>query len=813
MKKIIITTLILLIFSTISIQAQTLSQTIRGTVIDADSKVPLVGVVVRIVDSNQNKGARTNADGDFEIKDVSIGRISLNLSYIGYENKLIPNVEVNSGKQAILNINMRESKRKIKAVKIKARKSGELRNDMVLISGNSITVAETQRFAGSFNDPSRMVTSMAGVSGLGSEYDNDIIIRGNSPKFVQWRLEGIEIPSPNHFAQLGGSGGAISALNSDLLATSDFYTGAFSAEYGNVLSGVMDMKLRKGNNKKREYAIGVGLLGSDATFEGPFKQGYRGSYLVNVRYSTLAPAQALGIFDATDGIPKYRDAAFKLFLPTKKFGTFSLWGLNGNSSLIEEGVDSVNFNINATDKIVGTEDWRENYTTGFYTGGINHFLPLSKKVYLETILSYSNNRVLADETLKIQGKVEDSIGTVLKDTLKDTYKDFYNKTTQNNLRISTKLNAKINASHKIEIGTKYIQSNNQINEYYFDDDDQKNVTNIDFNKSIGSMRSFVNWKYRITEDLTMVAGVHHFFVKLNNEHSVEPRLALKYKLSPKSSLSLAYGKHSTMETIPNYFAKVRDNNGNITEPNKNLGLLKAHHYVIGYNHRLAKNVNAKVEVYYQDLYNIPVHNDSNSFVSTINEVNDFQNIDLVNAGTARNYGIEMTVEKFFSNNYYYMGNASFYSSTYKSLENKERNTTFNGGFSLNALFGKEFTQLSKKKNKTVAINLRANYTGAKRIIPLIKDANGNVIVFPNEGVGRDVSKAYENGLDNLFQMNFSASYKVNRPSATHEFSLDIINVLNNKAKVYEFYNPRAANGVGYVQQLSLLPNILYRVHF
>ena len=804
---------LILMITSVATHAQELTQTIRGTITDADGINPIIGASVLVLDSSNKFGARADVNGDFSIPNVPIGRKALKITAVGFQQQVIPNVELTSGKQVVLNIKLQERIKSLKKVVIKTRKKGHVGNEMSLISGNAISVEETQKYAGSLQDPSRMVTALAGVSGLGSEFDNDIIIRGNSPKYVQWRLEGIEIPSPNHFSQLGGSGGAISALNGDLLATSDFYTGAFTAEYGNVLSGVMDMKLRKGNNKKREYSIGVGLLGSDATFEGPFKKGYRGSYLVNIRYSTLAPAQALGVFDATDGIPKYRDAAFKLYLPTKKLGTFSLFGITGNSVLEETGTDSIYEQIGDNEFMNYKEPWSEWYQTNFYTGGINHTIPVSKKSFLKTTIAYASNGILADETLSLSGIVQDSLGLKLKDTSRATYTDFYSKNTQNTLRVGTKLDMKINSQHKIEVGTKFISMQAKSFEKYFDDDLGKDQTLLDFNESINSVRSYASWKYRVREKLTLVSGLHHFHVLFNGENSLEPRLAARYQIDPKSSVTAGYGRHSTMESIPNYFAKVENSNGTLTEPNRDLELLKADHFVLGYKRKLSKNLNAKVEVYYQRLFNLPVHNNDSSFFSTINEVNDFDNIDLVNKGTGKNYGIELTLEKYFSDNYYFMLNGSLFDSKYTSLENIERNTVYNSNFSMNALYGKEFVKLGKKKNKVIGLNGRINYTGAKRIIPLYRNANGQAIFNTATNSFRDISKAYENGLDNLFQVNFGASYKINRPKATHEFTLDIINLLNNKANVYEFYNPRFENNTGYVTQLSLLPNILYRVHF
>lgn len=322
MKKL----LLLLLLAGIALQshAQNLTQTLRGNITDIDGKFPLIGANVVILGSNPILGTTADVDGNFRFDQVPLGRVNLKLTYVGYEEKIIPNITLTSGKEVVLELAMQESLTEMQAVVVKATKNkGDLNNDMSLISARSVTVDETQRYAGSFNDPARMVSSFAGVT-ANPEGNNDIVVRGNSPKYVQWRLEGVEIPNPNHFGAIGGTGGPISALNSNLLANSDFYTGAFSPEYGDVLSGVFDVKFRSGNNEKREYTFGIGALGIDATLEGPFKKGYAGSYLINYRYSSLALLDGVGLVDF-GGVPKYQDAAFKINLPTKKLGAFSEW--------------------------------------------------------------------------------------------------------------------------------------------------------------------------------------------------------------------------------------------------------------------------------------------------------------------------------------------------------------------------------------------------------------------------------------------------------------------------------------------------------
>ena len=321
MRKLIAIVLLGTFFTTQTV-GQGLTQTVRGTITDADSKMPLIGATVMIVGSDPIIGTASDVDGKFRLENVSTGRVTLQLTYLGYDNITIPNIVVNSGKEVVLQLSMQESVIKINEVEVAAYKNkGEAINDMSLLSARSISAEETNRYAGGFNDPSRIMSNFAGVATV-NDGSNSIIVRGNSPKYIQWRLEGIQITNPNHFNDQNSAGGAVSTLNNNLLATSDFYTGAFSPEYGDALSGVYDVKLRAGNNEKFESVFGFGILGTDLTLEGPLKKGYSGSYLINYRYSTASIISDLGLIDV-GGIPKFQDAAFKVVLPTDKTGTFS----------------------------------------------------------------------------------------------------------------------------------------------------------------------------------------------------------------------------------------------------------------------------------------------------------------------------------------------------------------------------------------------------------------------------------------------------------------------------------------------------------
>lgn len=811
MKKLSLAILLIALLSTVSF-GQNLTQTVRGSVVDTDSKRPLIGAQIVFLGSDPLVGTTTDLDGNFRFENISLDRITLQISFIGYGYLTLPNIVVNSGKEVVLNLSMMESFETLSEVVVIGNKDdGTALNDMSLISSRSISVEQTERFAGSFNDPSRILSNFAGVTST-QDGSNDIIVRGNSPKYIQWRLEGLEIKNPNHFADQNSVSGGISALNANLLARSDFYTGAFSPEYGDVLSGVYDVNMRAGNNEKLEATFGFGLLGTDLTLEGPFKKGYGGSYLINYRYSTISLVNDIGLADI-DGLLKYQDASFKIVLPTKKHGVFSLFGLGGKSSFLLEDVKPDLWDTPGDGSL--DPNIIEDFDKGTHLAnfGIKHTLPINDNSFIKTSLSYSNNGIDDDvfesEITKILGEQ----GEFLRDSIMSRRLNYQGRLKNSAYRGAITYNNKLNAKNKIKIGTKYAFLDYDNNQSRFQEDGTTRFAVVDVVEIISTIRNFFSWKHRLSEDITIVSGVHNMNVLFNNKSTIEPRFAVKWKVNNTSSFNAGYGKHSTMESMHNYFTKVEMEDGSVIEPNKDLGLLKSHHFVLGYEKRFSKNLMAKFEVYYQALYDLPVENNDTSFYATINEGLEYKYVDLVNEGTGKNYGVELTIERFFDKNYYFLINGSVYNSKYKSLEGRERNTQYNGNYLVNVLMGKEFQNLGKKKNQTLSINGKVFYGGGKRIIPLLRDGQGDLAVDTGNNNYWDYEKAYDNKLVDIYQITLSASYKFNRPKATHEIFINLDNVTNTKGKVSEYYDESEPNSIGHLTQFGLFPNLMYRVYF
>ena len=758
---------------------QSIRQTIRGTITDQDSGAPLPGATVVVQNIDPVIGSVTDKDGRFRLADVPIGRVGLKVSYVGYEERIISNLLVGAAKEVVLNVAIAESVETLAEITITSgHLKGEALNEMALASSHTFSVEETRRYAGSFDDPARMVSAFAGVN-VNADGFNDIIVRGNSPKGILWRLEGIAIPNPNHFAGEGSTGGPINSLSSKMLDDSDFFTGAFAPAYGNVTSGVFDMRLKRGNNERREYTAAFSSLGIDMTAEGPFVKGHRGSYIANYRYSALDLLDKAGVIDF-GGVPRYQDMSFKLQLPAGTRHNFSLFGLGGLS-----GID--------------TEDEDENVITGRYRGrykvgiiGLTHTFQFNDAMYLESSLAATGshntyNYKIPDEE-NFYAIEDGEIG-------------------KSSVVAASTFNYKLNARHKIESGLilTQLRYNMRADEWDFNDDIL--VNELMDNGRSSSFQAFTSWKYRINDALTMVSGLHYLQFALNNNYSFEPRFAMKWQFTERQSLDAGFGLHSNLEGISTYMARNYIEGGPFTRPNKDLDLTKAIHAVLGYGNRLGSNTHLKVEAYYQYLYDVPVEDSYSSAFSMLNQSEGYTTRKLVNEGNGRNYGLEITLERFLYNGLYYMGTASLFRSLYAPNDGVERKSAFDSKYVFNLIGGKEFAVGNPSKNKVLFINSKIALIGGKRYSPIDLEAS----VAKGTEVTDELHPFSRKG-DGIFRADLSIGLRRNRKRTTTELKLDIQNVFNNQTVLGEYYI-NALEVIKNETQQGLLPNISYKISF
>lgn len=774
------------LFVTVFLSAQDLTQTIRGRVLDNESEVSLPGAAVIITTMTPVKGVSTDLDGYFVIKDIPIGRHDIKISFLGYNDVRLPNILVGSAKEVVLNVSMVESYQSIDEVVITAEsKKDGTNNEMATVSSRSFSTEETSRYAASVDDPARMAQSYAGVSST-DDLSNEIIVRGNSPLGLLWRINGIEVPSPNHFSEEGASGGGISALSINMLDNSDFFTGAFPAEYGNATSGVFDVKLRNGNSNKHEYVFQLGVLGTDIALEGPLKKGSNASYLVNYRYSTLGLLTGLGIIDLGGDNNIFQDLAFQFNVPTKKAGVFKLFALGGLSNG-ESVVDEAEIKEEPTG-----EYYDDNYNSDVAVVGLSNQLFLGEKAYLKTTLSYSAQQIGFTERLIDNFTLE-------RDQI---YKD---KFVNESYRANSFLNYKINVKHTIRVGGTF--SNLGYNLFAEGDNDfGQNVTYLDQSGSTNQLQQYAQWKYRFHKDWTLNTGYHYLYFGLNDNQSFEPRVGLKYQIDEIQSLSAGFGLHSRIAPLSFYNSEIPNGDGTTSKQNKSLDFTKALHYVIGYDRQLGEELRVKIEAYYQDLYDIPVSPEPTSTGSGVNFSSGLIDTRVVAEGTSQNIGFEFTLEKFFSKNYYYLFTASIFDSKYQMPDGREFNTRFNSNYRLTLLGGKEFP-LGKNDNNLLALNGRFIWAGGNRVTPIDLQASQ----WTQETQFVD-SKAFEDQVPAYWRGDITVSYRINNEKVAHIISLQVQNV-TNRENVAGYYYDTDEQKVLPFTQFGLIPILKYRLEF
>lgn len=764
-----------------------ITQTVRGTVIDRISQTPLPGAVVSVLNSDPMIGSAANENGEFLIKNVPVGKQSLKITYIGYKLITMQNLSINAGKELVLTIQMEEDITEMKEVEVVAKmdKTKPL-NEMSAVSTRAFSVEETQKFAAAVNDPARMATSFAGVVG-GPDGNNIISVRGNSPNGLLWRMEGVEIPNPNHFSNVGTSGGGISILSSQLLTNSDFSTGAFAAEYGNALSGVFDLKLRKGNNQKREYTAQLGLLGADFAVEGPFKKGYGGSYLVNYRYSTLSMLGKIGV-PLGDAITNFQDVSFNIHLPTKKLGTFGVFGFGGLSYQTTQA---------KKDSLKWKDDDFASYNSKFYanTGavGLTHVILLKNNDYLRTVLACSGTQ---------NGYTQEKMQNDYLNFIKDYQQQF----TQSKITLSSIYTRKINASSSIRAGIILNQLGYNLLQKELNDSSVL-TEKINTFGSTQTGQAFFQWNYKISPKFTSNIGLHYFQLFLNNSNSLEPRASVKYQVNNKNNIALGYGLHSQLQPIGAYFAKVQQPNDQYIVPNKALGLSKAHHIVLGFDHIINEYSHIKIETYYQHLFNIPVSNDTNNTFSMVNAIDGYYTGQLLNKGLGKNYGAELTYERFLNKNLYYLVSGSLYESKYQASNGKWFDTRFNTNFALTVTLGKEWILSEKRKSRIVGFNFKSIYVGGFRYTPI--DLNASIAAGETRYVD---SETFTKQNPSYYRLDTRISVKRNYKKVTTTFALDIQNTTNRKNVGGQYFDLKSG-AIKYWYQAPLIPILSYRVEF
>jgi len=814
---------VLMSLMVVALSAQTITQTIRGKVIDTDAKYPLVGVSVLLADDGLDKliGTTTDLDGFFRLTDVPLGRHNLKFSFMGYKDVVMSNLILTSQKELVLEVSLEEMAMSLSDVEVRATRSGEARNEMAIVSARAFTVEEADRYAGSRGDPSRMASNFAGVQGA-DDSRNDIVIRGNSPGSVLWQLEGVNIPNPNHFGAAGTAGGPVNIINNKILGHSDFYTGAFPAEFGNTVSGVFDLQFRKGNNENHERSFQLGFMGAELFLEGPINKDKRSSYLVGYRYSSLQLFTAMGIDVGTTAIPKYQDFAFKFNFPLKNNGNISVFAVGGKSDIaIKVSEENI-----AERNLYGEKDRDQYFGSRMGVLGVSYEKVLRNNTFMKATLAASQENVAAHHYF--------IVGTVKPDGFLNIQAmppilgyDF----TTNKYSQVVSFFKKLDSRNTINYGFQ-----NDI--YQFNLMDSARQVTIPPNQIGGGLQyeatpwtnrwttdgelavlsqPYVQWKHKLNESVSFVAGLRSQYFSLTNSWSViEPRAGLTWRLPNNQGINFGMGMHSQIQAPYTYFFRFTDvgrPDAGFRQHNRDMDFTRSTHLVLGYDRTIGKQVRMKLETYYQKLTNVPVENRPSSF-SLLNTGASFNRlfpeVGLINDGIGENYGVELTLEKYYSKGYMFLFTGSLFEALYKGSDGVWRDTEFNGNYAFNLLGTKEF----KTRRGLIGVGTNLTTAGGRRYGPVDvqRTQEAQEVIFQDAARNSLQFRPY-------FRADLRVNYRINTKNLHHEIALDLINVLNTKNILSltwapnEIDNPDPDKSIIQNYQLGFLPIFYYKIDF
>ncbi|WP_193217944.1 MULTISPECIES: TonB-dependent receptor [unclassified Imperialibacter] len=771
-----------------AVSARQLTQTVRGTVVDNTTKEPLIGASVALLPLASGVGTSTNEWGEFEINDVPVGRQSIQITYTGYKSHIVRELLVVSGKQNVVHVALEQSPLELEEVKVSAASDNQ---EFEQMSKVDITAEQFQRIAANYLDPARVVMSSPSVANT-NDQNNAVSVRGNSPIANTWRLEGVEIVNPNHLANAGTisdrptqNGGGVNVLSTQMLDKSSFLMGYMPAGYGNAIGGIFDMNLRRGNNQQREYTAQASLIGLDFAAEGPFKKGGSASYLVNYRYSFTGVLALMGVDFGGETI-KFQDLSFNVSLPETPIGKVTLFGVNGWNSNVyrrRKGRATVDKELSDID-----------YASSIYAYGITQEATLGGKNSWRNVLVYSSTTTERDQ---ITHELNDpSLTLSTKDNEQVAKLSFASS-------VMTRWGDRITSKAGVR-GTTYQWG---IDRFEWDSSNLtfNGIPQPDFNLDIKSLllQPFVSGNFAIGSKVDLDLGLNSSWFGYTKEFLLEPRANLEVRMAPKTSFSFRSGIYSqVLSPYAYYTATSFPASGQpVTlsdRGNPGLRYVKSWSSEIGWTQKIGNSSTLGATAFYQSLYDLP-----NSYDGYYDYFN-YMNYDgtypldvLASGGRGRVYGVSVEHRQQIVNGFYIWWGGSMYRSEYQDLFGKYRASNFDGRYSLNATFGKEW--MATKKNgieRLFGVNSRMLYQGS----------------FLQQGPDGIGGIFYANRLGDYFRVDMRVQWTRFKKGHTQMFAIDIQNLLNVDNPAY-YYFDTVQNRQVLKYQLGMIPVLVYRIDF
>jgi len=588
---------------------------LRGKVVDITNNEPLP--FVNIVVSGTSIGAVSDIDGNFLLNGLEPGFVRLEASFVGYKRTISSEIEVRVATTNSIEIQMEKAQTELEEVTVSAspfRKTPESP-----VSLRSIAIGEIEKSPGANRDISKVIQSFPGVQSTPA-FRNDIIIRGGGPSESRFYLDDVEVPIINHFATQGASGGPVGILNADFIREVDYYSGAFPANRGNALSGVLEFNQIDGNDEKLKFSGTIGASEIAATLDGPL--GEKTNYVLSVRRSYL---QFLFSVLELPFLPTFTDMQFKVRTRFDRKNELTLIGLGAYD------VNQLNLDIEEPDEqqeyiltqLAENTQWSytlgaiyKHYRENSYQTFVVSRSQLDNKAdkYLENDDSLEENKIIDYESQEVENKLR------FENTSRfDGYKlnfgvnlDFVNY--QNNT-----LSGRFYEGERVEI--RY-DTNLDLVKYGLFGQLSKNVFNERLALSLGLRFDANNYSSSMKNPLDQFS----------------PRFSASYSLTPRWSINFNTGRYYQ---LPPYTTLGFKQNDVLVNKENDLKYISVDHLIGGLEFRPKSTVQLSAEAFLKNYADYPFS--VNDQISLANKGADFGVLgdeEVVSTSKGRAYGAE-----------------------------------------------------------------------------------------------------------------------------------------------------------------------------
>lgn len=701
--------------------------TIKGKILDSEGLFPLIGVNVILKD--KNIGTATDAEGNFELRKLSIGSYTLVLSYIGYEPNSITDVIVRPDRITFVEGKLKEGSVKMKDVVVSAGYFSKI--DAQPVSAVTFSSEEIRRSPGAAGDVSRIIFGLPSLAKT-NDQKNSLIVRGGSPVENSFYIDNIEIPNINHYGTQGSSEGPIGLINIDFLKDVNFLSGGFGVNYGDRLSSVMEMTFREGNREQFDLQLDASFQGLGGQIEGPLGNG-KGSYLVSARRSYLD-----WIFKSTEingPIPTYYDAHAKIVYDLSdnlKLSILDIASVDRSNQTYEEGVKF-------EDNYFGHYDGHKN------TAGVNLLYLWGKNGYSNITLSHNLN-VLSNGVSEVRTK----------------NKLYFNESTEQELALRNLNHYKVSDNLQMQFGFDVKYSGNKYNHNYYPFTDRFGYSTpaLTINNTFNGIKAgaFASIKWNALKDFSINPGLRLDYFDYNKTTNISPRLNITYNLDEASQIYASGGMF--YQTLPFLILSQNSSFKNLKNP-------VAYHAILGLSHLLTEDTRLTLEVYDKEYRDSPINpNQPEAFVmdQAVENPVFMNNTMLASTGQAYSRGIELMIQKKLAKNFYGMMSASYFRTRYLDGTNTWRNRAYDNQFTF-AFEG------GYKPNDEWEFSLRWIYAGGAPYTPFNIKASQEAF----KGIA-DLNKIYEERMPDYHSLNIRVDKRFNFFKSNIVLFISIFNV-------------------------------------